>query len=212
MGRKKETYKFTGIGLLEEELKWANKRFKEYRKHYPNVDSYSDIQLLEELVIRETEQERYRIRLKKLAEDISDSNDNKIKATIPKSIVNALNENLEQMLKLKDKLGLFEDKKQQSLYQYIEGLKKQFKLWKEKNWDSRKLACPFCGKVFFLNIRTDKWQANKCPFFSGRTLANKPLMELYEAKKITREEVARVLGTSPDIVEWLQKKFQENKL
>ena len=210
MGRRRKEYQFVGTGLLTEELKWATKRFKEYRKYYSNVDSYSDLQLLEELVIRETEQERYRTKMKDLAEETDDGT--KKKALIPRTIVEALDNNLEQILKLKDKLGLFEDKKQQSLYQYIEGLNKQFKLWREKNWSVRKLACPFCGKVFFLNIRTEKWKANKCPFFSGRTLANKPLMELYEAKKLTKEEVARVLGTSPDYVEWLQKKFKENKL
>jgi len=122
-------------------------------------------------------------------------------------MLNAMNDNTEQMLVLREKLGLFENQKDNDPLKYIYDLEEKFKKWKEDHWDERKVSCPFCSKIFFLNIRTDKYTANKSPFFEGKVIANKPLFLLYKKGKITKQEVAEVLGVSPDYVDWLSRNY-----
>jgi len=56
-----------------------------------------------------------------------------------------------------------------------------------------------------LKIRTEAWEALKHPFFKDRILANKHLWKCYKEGKITKEDVAEILGCSPDYIEWLEK-------
>ena len=58
-------YHFQGIGLEKEEKKPAKKLFADYRKNY-TIDLLSDLQLLEELVYRETLQIRYKKKIEEI--------------------------------------------------------------------------------------------------------------------------------------------------
>jgi len=197
-------YRFKGVGLNKEESKRANKLFNEYKANY-NIDSFSDLQLLEELVYRETKQDSYKRKLgelnKKLAEKETTAN------IIPKAVLNAFNENLQQILILKDKLGLFEEKKDEDAFKHIQTLKKKFKVWQKENQGSRTLLCPECGKVIMLRIRTDAWEAQKHSFFRDRILTNDHLLKMYKEGKILKEDVAKVLGVSDDYVDFILEKF-----
>ena len=125
------------VGLSGQEKKLARTKFREYQTNY-HIENFSDIQLLEELVYRETIQERY----KKKVEDL---NTKVKKQIIPKFVQSALDDNLNQILILKDKLGLFEDKKEtKDAFKHIQILKKKFKAWREENQGSRTCICPHC--------------------------------------------------------------------
>jgi hypothetical protein len=50
------------------------------------------------------------------------------------------------------------------------------------------------------------WEAQKHPFFKDRILANPHLMHMFKEGKITKHDVAKVLMTSLDYVDWLIKK------
>jgi len=194
-------YRFQGVGLDKDEKKLAKKLFDDYRKHY-TIDLLSDLQLLEELVYRETLQTRY----KKKIEDINHSKTVKEKNIIPKSILNELDENLNKIILLKEKLGLFSENKEDE-YKTFEILEKKFDTWKKNHLEERKVTCPFCSKIFFLNIRTDKFKANKLELFKNKVLCNEHLWEMFKEGKITKKDMALVLNVSEDYIDWLGEKI-----
>lgn len=199
----KSNYKFQGTGLNTKERSWAKKRFKNYLINYPYVNNLSDLELLEELVFREAIQERYKVKIGILADNKKLKNE----GLIPKHILKSLDDNLQQVLTLKEKLGLFDEKKEKSFFDHFKTLSNKFKQWRKNNWSEREVVCPFCSKIFFLKIRTDKYESIKSPFFKNRTIANRPLFELVKGGKITKEEAAEVLGVSSDYIDWLKEKF-----
>jgi len=210
-----EGYKFKGTGLTTAEKHWAKSQFDEYREHY-HLEHLSDLKLLEELVYREAFQERYKKKIEKLVKKLKE----KSKKTeeilsedeiVPKYVLDALNRNLEQILILKEKLGLFEEKKGEDPYKYHRRLMKKFKIWMEENQGSRTLSCPHCSKMIMLKIRIEVWEALKHPFFKDRILANKHLWKLYKEGKITKLDMAKILlgeqTESIDYIDWLEEKI-----
>jgi len=198
-------YKFQGTGLTAKEHRQAKKLFEEYRNQY-HIDTLSDLQLLGEVVFRETLQIRYKQQAEKCAKDAKETNDKK-PHIVPKYIREALDENLEQILILKDKLGLFSESKEETPFQYIQTLKKKFKKWMEDNQGSRSFACPHCSKMVMLKIKMDAWDALKHPFFKDRILANEHLWKLYKEGKITKKDIAQTLGCAVDYVDSLEERI-----
>ena len=208
----KDKYKFNGSGLTTKEKNWARKRFNEYIKAY-HIETLSDLQLLEELVFREALQERTK-------EKISELEKNKTvkeKNVIPHYLTESLDSNLDQIFKLKEKLGLFEEKKVEEGYTKFVKLQKKFKKWCEENQGSRYSKCPHCSKPILWLIRTEAWEHFKHPFFKDNYLANEHLWKLYKEGKITKLDVAKVLQgagfdnakniVSTDYIDWLEKKI-----
>ena len=196
-------YKFNPNGVLPEEIPQAQKSFNDYILNY-HIDKFSDFMLLEELVKREVLQQRYYNKLGLIA-----GNTPETKNEIPKHILSSLNENLEHILILKEKLGLFETKKNiDDAFQYVQILKKKFQNWMEENQGSRTLVCPHCSQMVILKFKTDCWDASKHPFFKDRILLNQHLWKLCKEGKITKIDVANVLGTSTDYIDWLEEKFK----
>lgn len=204
-------YEFEGTGLSSTERRWGKSRFNDYREKY-HMENLSDLQILEELVFRECLQEKYkkkigkltRKRRKKKGDKTSPQTNSEI---VPKYLVSALNENLDKILTIKEKLGLFADKTGEDPFKYIKTLKEKFKKWREENQGSREVICPHCSKMLMLKIRTDAWEAQKHPFFKDRILANKPLWNLYKDEKISKRDVANILGCSDDYIDWLEEKI-----
>lgn len=199
-------YRFVGTGLEDVEKKLAKKLFDDYRKHY-TINLLSDLQLLEELVYRETLQTRYKTKIKEIGESTSV----KDKQLIPKSILNELDENLDKIILLKERLGLFSESKEDE-YDAFEILEKKFDIWKKNHLEERKVTCPFCSKIFFLNIRTDKFKTNKLELFKNKVLCNEHLWICFKEGKITKTDMAKVLNVSTDYIDWLgQKIYGENE-
>lgn len=199
-------YKFNPNGVLPEEIPQAQKSFNDYILNY-HIDKFSDFMLLEELVKREVLQQRYYNKLGLIAGNTSET-----KNEIPKHILSSLNENLEHILILKEKLGLFETKKNiDDAFQYVQILKKKFQNWMEENQGSRTLVCPHCSRMIMLKIKTTEWDAQKHSMFRDRILCNDHLVKMFKEKKITSDDVAKVLGVSDDYVNWLIDKWYQNE-
>ena len=113
-------YFFQGTGLSTAEKKIAKKLFNKYLKSYPGIDNLSDFQLLENLIFREILQKKYKEKIGYLTKN------KKVEDTqiIPGHLINALNTNEEQILLLKDKLGLFKEKNIDDPYKQYEILEK----------------------------------------------------------------------------------------
>lgn len=194
-------YKFQGTGLSVAERNSAKKAFNKYLSTYPNP-SYSDLQLLEELVYRETIHERY----KKKIDELNKNETVKEKNIIPKYLLDFLNENLAQQITIKDKLGLFKEKVEDE-YKTFQILEKKFEVWEQNHIEERKVTCPFCSEIFFLNIRTTGYTENKLKLFKNKVLCNSTLWGIYQEKKITKEEFAEILNVSKDYIDWLESKI-----
>ncbi len=212
--QQKENIKFRGTGLTTTEKRWGSRKFNEYKTRH-HIDSLSDITLLEELVFREALQERYKLKIGACGIDIEEKNkkkfeNNKPKTTsevIPRYILTSLNTNLEQILILKDKLGLIGENRGDVLFKHIQTLKNKFKRWREENQGSRTLPCPHCSKMILLKIRTEAWEALKHPFFKDKILANKHLWKLHRNGTITKDDIKEILGISSDYIPWLEDKI-----
>ena len=200
MANSKNLQAFKGTGLTHNEKRIAQRKFKKYKEIY-HIDSLSDIQLLESLVYRELLQERTKEQIK------DDVDKNQILKPASTRLMNIINNNEECILILKEKLGLFEDKKVKDPFKHIQILKKKFKKWMSENQGSRTLICPHCSKLVLLKIRTKAWEALKHPFFKDRILANVHLWKLLKEGKITKDDIAKVLGCSSDYIDWLKEKI-----
>lgn len=200
-----KTYKFRGIGLTPAEKKWAGRRFKEYQKNY-HIDNFSNSQLLEELVYRETIQERVKKEIKKKAE--KNEKDDKLTQT---KLPAAFNDNLELIIELKERLGLFEKKEEASGYTAIKNLEEKFRLHRLNNKAEYSIPCPHCGEMQHLKFRTKFYDVTKHPFFRGKFLTNDHLIKLCKQGKISKEDVSKILGVSNDYVDWIIEKYYSSK-
>jgi ribosomal protein L37AE/L43A len=189
-----------GMFIDKDEKKEAKQLLLKYLNTY-SIQTVSEQNTLKQLVFLEVFNNRLQREL---------NNYYKEQQPAPPKTVESLHSNLYQISSLKDKLGLSIDKKEKAVsegYSLIDTLMKKYKIWRDENQGSRTLVCPHCGKMTLLKIRMDIWETQKHPFFKDRILANPHLMEMYKNGKITKHDVAKVLQTSLDYIDWLIKKI-----
>lgn len=181
-----------------EEKKQALSLLEKYFKDY-SIESVSDINTLKEIIFYEIIQYRLQDKLNDFAES----------KTIPIQLVNVMHENSQNIIKLKDSLGLFADKEKKSEYDVLKHLKRRFKVWLDENQASRTLVCPHCSKMVLLKMKTDIWESQKHPYFKDRVIYNKVLFQLYHDQKISKKDLAGVLETSEDYIDWVINKIEK---
>jgi ribosomal protein L37AE/L43A len=198
-------YKYRGTGLDANEKRAGGKKFRDYIEKY-NISSLSDLSILEELVYLE-------LLADKIKTNIAEKQEKALKDgkefNVPKFLIDAMNSNFEQILQIRDKLGMFENKDGSDGFAYIQKLKEKFKRWEAENQGSRTMVCPHCSKMMLLRIKPEVWEAQKHPFFKDKILANKHLIRLYKAGKLSAEDVALILETSPAYTEWLVRRWND---
>jgi len=210
MADEKIDYEYQGVGLNKSEKYAGQKKFNEYCSIY-HITAFSDLQLLEELIYRELMQENFKVQIEDKKASIVkknkalDEKDQK-EVIIPTYVVDAMNQNLEQVLSLKEKLGLLNNQEGDDGFKYIQQLEEKFKVWCKENQD-RSFACPHCSKMVLLYMKQEYWETMKHPFFESKVLANKKLWKLYRDFKITKTDIAEVLGCSEKYIDWLEKKI-----
>jgi len=174
----------------------ATKYFSDY-----TFEFISDKNTLKQLIYLEIVNERLQ---KMLNEFYTDSK------AVPTQMMEALHKNVMQVTALKESLGLTKDtgdEDKSDAMKALDTLKKKFKKWRAENNGSRTIICPECSKMVLLKIRTDAWEAQKHPFFIDRILANKALIDLYRKNRLTKKEVADILMTSEDYIDWMISKI-----
>lgn len=206
----KVKYEYKGVGLNRTEFKHGKEKFDEYCSVY-HINAFSDLQLLEELIYREITQERFKIEIEEKKASTEKKNktlkeEDKKDIAVPKYVVDAMNTNLDQVLSLKEKLGLLNNHEGDDGFKYIQQLEEKFKKWCQENQD-RSFACPHCSKMVLLYMKQEYWETMKHPFFESKVLGNKKLWELYKEKILTKKQVAEVLGCSEKHIDWLEKKI-----
>lgn len=189
----------------KEERKIARSLVAKYQEDYSivTVSDKSDLLNLIYLQILNT-------RLQKKFEIIDKET---IKQTFPLKILDALHSNQREIAELKKKLGIRKDdvSKQTDSFKTLEQLKQKVKIWQANNQGSRTIVCPCCGQMVLLKIRTEAWEALQHPFFKDKILFSEHLVRLYLEKKITREDVAKILECSKEYIDWLvDKRWVDN--
>ena len=204
-------YDFQGVGLNRTEFKHGKERFEKYCEVY-HITQYSDMQLVDELVYKEILQDNFKIQIQDKKEKFEKEQKSKPETEQkefqnPTYISDAMNSNLEQILSLKEKLGLINANTGDDTFKYFKILESKFKIWCEENQGSRTFTCEHCSKTNVLYIKPDAWESQGHKFFRDRILCNEHIIKLYKNKKITAEDVSSILGTSPAYTEWLIKKW-----
>jgi hypothetical protein len=206
----KYSYTFTGIGLTPEELPLGKKMFNEYRNQFEHLQSASNSRLLEELVWKELVQDRFK---KQVGEACKLKNkDTGEPIAIPSHLQQSMNDGLEQILKLKEKLGMFAKQEETDSFKNWKLLEIKAAQYRKEHPLSFKTTCPHCAGIFYLKRRTEGFEEFISPFYAeDKVLNNRPLWKLYKDGKITQDDVAAVLGVSPDYIPWLDEHVYGNK-
>jgi len=130
--------------------------------------------------------------------------------SVPLNIVEAIHKNVAAIVLLKDKMGISKDRKQETqndAFKALDLLKQKAKRWREENEATRHRACPYCGQMVLWLMRPEEYEIKKHPMFKDRVLANEHLIRLYLAGKLSKEDVSKILGTSPEYTTWLVEKM-----
>jgi hypothetical protein len=122
---------------------------------------------------------------------------------IPIHMVEQLISNNEQIMKLKDQLGMLKSKDNDSFIVAWEELKKKALTYYNEHAGSTIVKCPNCQQLFHLLMNIDNLTAEKCSFFKGTMLYNKILLDLYHQKRLSKEEVANILGVHFKYVDFI---------
>ena len=189
----------------KDEAKEARALAKKYFSDY-TFEFISDKNALKQLIFLEVLNKR----IQKMLNDFY-----KDSASVPIQMLDGLHKNITQITSLKESLGLTKDGKEEGksdALTAIDTLKRKFKKWREENNGSRTVICPECSKMILLKMRTDMWETQKHPYFIDRFLGNKELFRLLEIGRLTRKEVADILQTSQDYIDWIVNKLQPNRV
>lgn len=202
-------YKFEGPGLEEKQVERGQHLFEAYIRSYPHLNTLGNSNLLQELIWQELMLEMAK---KNRAERMSiqiqaGSPIQKSKDLVSESLNQEIEMYLNQTIKLKEKLNLFDDPKTRDTFDQMQDLFKKAREYRETHIDEFLCTCPFCAEVFVLMRRTLDYEIVKTPFFEDKLLFNRPLMEIYHQNILTKDQTAKVLGTNPRYIDWLDTKF-----
>lgn len=189
------SYEVNRMFNSKDEIKYAKELLIKYLEDY-QIESISDRNLLKQLVYLETIQF---LRLQRAINDYDETANG-----IPVQILDTFHRNLNKITELREKLGLNKDKEEkEDDYSALKKLQHKFKVWAQNNPLSRTICCPHCKKLILLKLRTDKYDAIKHPFFKDRFICNEHLLKMYLENRISKEDVALVLQTSTDYIDWI---------
>lgn len=182
---------------LPEEKEFAAELLEEYLAE-SSITSFSDKQLLSQLIDTEVLMARIKKELKKEYE--------KGNPAIPLQMSEELRNLMEQDYTLKERLGLTKEKESQSAMAEWEKLKAKALAYYKEGGGSNLCRCPYCQKTFLILKDLKNCHIEKFPLFKKTTLYNQKLFELYEQNRITKEEMATVLGCGVDYIEFIFQK------
>jgi len=178
----------------DDERDFAAELLEEYLAE-SSITSFSDKQLLSQLIDIEVLMARIKKELKKEYE--------KANATIPLHMSEELRNLTEQAYTLKERLGLTKDKEEQNTVEEWEKLKAKALAYYKENAGCNVARCPYCQNMFMILKDMKGHTTAKLPIFKKTLLYNKQLFEMFENNRITKEELANVLGCGSDYIDYI---------
>jgi hypothetical protein len=199
---------FTGSGLNTKEVEKGGIRYQEYLKNYPQLNKPSNLMLLEELVWLECLQERFKEQVGVIIKPTTGPDGQTKIESVPKNLQESIANNLEQIINLKTKLGLFDDKETSDAFKFLEAMFNKATAYRKANPLQFKTTCLHCGKYNFLKRRTDKFEEYKSPFYADdKVLKNDELHACWKEGILPIERYAKAMGVSTDYILWLEEKI-----
>jgi hypothetical protein len=125
------------------------------------------------------------------------------KGALPVKMMEQLVTNNTQILELKEKLGMMKDADSENALDLINELKEKALAYYEEHAGCTVVKCPHCQELFNLLMDITNLKPEKCSFFKGTMLYNLPLLNLYHLKKVSKTEVAEVLGVHENYVDFI---------
>jgi hypothetical protein len=120
----------------------------------------------------------------------------KANPAIPIAFIQQVTELTNQILELKEKLGLTSNKSNDSVFQLWEDLKEKCLKYYEEHAAEFQNKCPYCNKLFPSILPPEKLIPQISSWFKGTDLYNEEVFNLYHNKIITEEQAAKILGVS----------------
>ncbi len=192
--------------INNEERVMATDLFKKYLKEY-DIEKVSEKEQLKQLVYFEVRHKSLAIRVNNILKE----DRRQVNPASLRMVMDLMHRNSQQITSLKGSLGLIKDKKKEAVgYDALQLLKLKLRKWADTCSADRYVNCGFCGKPNRLFIRPKAWEMAKHPYFTGKILGNKTLIELFLKGKITQNDVANILEVSTDYVKWLISKWKHN--
>jgi len=179
----------------EKEKKLAEDLLSRYLTN-SSIESEADKDTLKQLIDLEILVERIKEFLKKESIDK--------KGAIPTHMLQELRDTNDQVLVLKEKLGLSSENKENANWVEVwENLKKKAIKYYEEHKGCNTVKCPYCQGLFHLLFDRTKYKEIKSTWFRGTILYNDKLYSLYHEKKITKEEMVNIFGVSEFYIDLL---------
>jgi len=182
------------VGLNEVETKKALTLYDQYVSEH-SFESLAEKSTLINLVYLEVLNDRIKLFIE---QEFKDKN-----GAIPLKMNEQLTYNTTQIMQLKEKLGMLKDKADESALELMNELKEKALVYYSEHAGCTTVRCPNCQQLFNLLMDISNLTPEKCTFFKDTLLYNLPLLNLYHLKKITKEEVANVLGVHQNYVDFI---------
>jgi len=188
---------------LEDEKKFATELLNKYLEE-SSLESASEKDTLKHLIDLEVLLERIKKQL--------NTEYGKVNPTIPIAFIQQVTELTNQIMELKDKLGLSRKQEQQTVLDEWNKLKAKALAYYKESAGCNVVRCPECNKLFMLLKDLKGYSAEKTTWFKKTLLYNKKLFELYDQRRITIEEMAIIFGVSKDyIVHIYENEYKNDK-
>lgn len=182
------------VGLSEAEKQKALQLYNQYVTEH-SFESLAEKSTLINLVYLEILNDRIKQFIEKEG--------NEKQGAIPLRMTEQLVENTNQIMTLKEKLGMMKDAESESALDLLNELREKALAYYNEHAGETYVKCPECQSLFRLLMKIDGLEPAKATFFKGTTLYNVKLMELYHYKKLTIDEVAEILGVNHKYVTFI---------
>ena len=179
-------------GCLPEEMKFASDLLQNYLVE-SSLSSYAEKDTLKQLVYLEVILERIKTYINKETE--------KANPVPPIQMLEQLQYLNKQIIEIKNELGLTQKEDQKTVLDEWNKLKAKALNYYKESAGCNVVKCPECKKLFMLLKDVRNYTPEKITFFKKTMLYNKKLFEIYELGRITKEEMATILGVSNEYIE-----------
>jgi len=183
--------KIAFVGLKDSEIDRATSLYSRYVSEN-SFESLAEKSSLINLVYLEILKERVQQFIKKEAEEKNDA--------IPLAMTEKLLELDNQIISLKEKLGMLRDKDKENALDVINELKEKALNYYKEHGGEIYYKCPHCQELSRQIMQLEGYDIEKATFFKGTTLYNEEVLNLYHQKIITLDQAAKIHGVNPKYI------------